>query len=538
MTDYASLLRDRTALTCRCIDRIFIQGFVPKLQSVGQVCIYLHDVKGFPIPSSAAFGRIGNAYVRDIHRFAEEKGIPVVYFAKGQNKEELARRLLKAAPDDGKARILLLGIAQEKASVWRSWKAKGHEKAAHPHMEWGRQTAPVNHFYWYLWDPDWGLCFIKTNAYAPYPVWCWLNGHEWAKRRLARRGIGYRELDNGFWSCDKPHVLQRICDSLGPGAVKSFFWRWSAVLPSPFSQEDRRRGYVYEFAFRQLEISDTRVFDRPAAARGFFEAMIRDHLDIGRPDRVSITFDRRINRCTPGRFQTRVITRGVDPQISATYKSSKIKVYLKEGRALRAEVSVNDTYDFGIGRLVNRANWKALRSIGQSADSRLCDALASDAAPAPDVVTFQQVTRPSTTPDGLHAPGLRFGDPRVMATLAATCRFAHVFTGFSNHDLREAVASLLGCDYTARQATYDLRRLSRKKVIARIPGTFRYQLTPFGREIAVFFTKTYGRVLTPGLALLDPDLPAEVAKRSRLALTWRDFDRALDDYLAAQMIAA
>ncbi|MGH2703992.1 MAG: hypothetical protein ACRDJ4_02520, partial [Actinomycetota bacterium] len=124
-------------------------------------------MKGFPIPSSAAFGKIGDAYVSSIHHFAETEGVPVVHFAKGENKEEVARRLLKAAPDHGKAKILLLGIAQEKASVWRSWKAKGHEKAAHPHMEWGRQMAPINHFYWYLWDPDWGLCFIKTNAYAP-----------------------------------------------------------------------------------------------------------------------------------------------------------------------------------------------------------------------------------------------------------------------------------------------------------------------------------------------------------------------------------
>jgi hypothetical protein len=538
VTDYASLLRDRTALTCRCIDRIFVQGYVPKLQSVGQVCIFLHDQKGFPVPSSAAFGRIGDAYVRAIHRFAEEQGFPVVHFAKGQSKEDLARTFLAAAPDDGTAKVLLLGIAQEKAFVWRSWKAKGHERSAHPHMEWGRQMARVNHFYWYLRDPEWGLCFVKTNAYAPYPAWCWLNGHEWAKRQLDKRGIGYRELDNGLWSCDDPDALQRICDSLGPEAVRAFFQRWTSMLPSPFTPEDRRRGYGYDLAFRQLEISETRVFDRPQTARAFFDAMIRDHLDIGRPDRVSITFDRRVSRATPGRFQTKVVTKGVDPQISAVYKSSKIKVYLMQGRALRAEVTVNDTYDFGVGRLVNEANWAALRTVGESANARLCDALASDAAPAPDVVAFQRVTRPSTTPDGLHAPGLRFGDPRVMAALAATCRFAHVFNGFANRDLREAVASLLECDYPARQATYDLRRLCRKGVIARIPGTFRYQLTPFGRQIAVFFTKAYSRVLTPGLALLDPALPSEVANRSLLAVSWRAFDRALDDYLERQMTAA
>ena len=141
--------------------------------------------------------------------------------------------------------------------MWRSWVAKGQEKARHPHMEWGRQMAFVNHFYFYLWDPDWGGAFWKTNAYAPWPIWIWLNGHEWAKRQLERAGIGYEALDNGFRSCEDPKALQRICDRLGPGAVKNFFWRWAHRLPSPFTRSDLRAGYTYELAFGQFEISDT-----------------------------------------------------------------------------------------------------------------------------------------------------------------------------------------------------------------------------------------------------------------------------------------
>jgi hypothetical protein len=166
---------------------------VPKLRSVGQVCNFLVS-RGYRIPSSAAFGHIGEAYVAELHRWAEAEGIPIVRFAKGESKEATARPYLEAAAqaDPETARVVLLGIAQEKASAWRSWKAKGQEHARRPHMEWGRQMAYVNHFYLYLWDPDWGPAFRKTNAYAPYPVWLWLNGHEWAKRQLQRAGIGYR----------------------------------------------------------------------------------------------------------------------------------------------------------------------------------------------------------------------------------------------------------------------------------------------------------------------------------------------------------
>jgi hypothetical protein len=135
MTDYATLLRDHVTLTCRSVDRIFLQGYVPKLQSVGLVCRFLRWQRGFFIPSSAAFGKIGDAYVASVHRFAKANDIPVVHFAKGENKEAFARPLIDAAAKEGgDGKVVLVGIAQEKASVWRSWPAKGHEKAKHPHM--------------------------------------------------------------------------------------------------------------------------------------------------------------------------------------------------------------------------------------------------------------------------------------------------------------------------------------------------------------------------------------------------------------------
>jgi hypothetical protein len=285
-------------------------------------------------------------------------------------------------------------------------------------MEWGRQMAFVNHFYFYLWDSEWGGTFWKTNAYAPFPIWLWLNGHEWAKRQLAHAGIAYEGLDNGFRSCDDAAVLQKICDRLGPAAVKSFFWRWVFRLPSPFTAAEFRAGYVYAWAFRQFEVSETCVFDRPQAGRMWFEGVIRDHLDIGRPDQIAVIFGRAVSRRTPGVFRTRVLTRGVDPALHCYYKSSRLKQYFKEGWALRTELVICNTNDFGIGRRVCAQNWYALRAVGDAANRRLCEAEAADAQPAPDVATFSRVTRPSRTDDGLYAAALRFGDPRVMAVLS------------------------------------------------------------------------------------------------------------------------
>lgn len=340
-----------------------------------------------------------------------------------------------------------------------------------------------------------------------------------------------------FAAAPTPPALQRICDRLGPGDVVRFFWRWFHRLPSVFTQADLQAGYGYDLAVRQFEVSDTRVFDRPPAGRAFFEGVIRDHLDLGRPDQVVLIFDRRLMPRTPGTFRTRIITKGVDPQLSCIYKSTRLKQYFKEHRALRTETVIGNTRDFGIGRRVCPQNWSALRAVGESANQRLCDAEAQDARPAPDVVTLAEVTRPSQTPDGLHAPALCFGDPRVMALLAIVVGFSHLLAGFRNRQLAELMRTLLDAPYSSRQATYDLRRLRRKGLISRLPHSQRYQLTPLGRRVAVLFTKAYGRVLA-GLALLDPAMPVDIAQRSPLALAWRRLDRALDDFIATQLLAA
>ncbi len=265
--------------------------------------------------------------------------------------------------------------------------------------------------------------------------------------------------------------------------------------------------------------------------------MIRDHLDIGRPNEIALIFNRSVSRRTPGMFRTRVLTRGVDPILSCYYKSSRIKQYFKESRALRTETVICDTRDFGIGRRVCAKNWYALRAVGESANRRLCDAEAADAQPAPDVATFHQVTRPSATEDGLQAPGLRFGDPRVMALLASLVGFCHLVAGFTNGQLVERVAALMNAPYSSRQATYDLRRLRRKGLIIKLPRSQRYQLTSMGRRVAVLFTKTYGRLLAPGLAVLDLRLP-HVARRSALATQWRRFERALETFIEEGLVAA
>ena len=207
-------------------------------------------------------------------------------------------------------------------------------------------------------------------------------------------------------------------------------------------------------------------------------------------------------------------------------------------RASYTETVICKADDFAFGRRVCAQNWNALRAIGESANRCLCDAEAADAQTAPDVATFCRVTRQGTTDDGLYAPGLRFGEQRGMAVLAALVGFCYLIAGFANRQLVERVRALLPAPYGCRQATYDLRRLKRKGLIEKIPHAHRYRLTSLGRRVAVLFTKTYGRVLAPGLSALDPSLPTDVIERNQLSIAWRRFDQALDVFIQQQLIAA
>lgn len=167
-------------------------------------------------------------------------------------------------------------------------------------------------------------------SYFSYPAKIWPNGHERAKRQATQAGIGFTELSNGFATCEDPVAVQEICDRLGPGTIAVFVERWLARLPLPFTTKDRDAGYWWETSMRQIEISRTIVFDAPRHARGFFEALVADNLDLGRPHNVEIIFNRRIRRDTPGTFRTAIDRRDNGGVIvNVFYKHSRIKQYLE-----------------------------------------------------------------------------------------------------------------------------------------------------------------------------------------------------------------
>jgi hypothetical protein len=483
----------------------------------------MRDHLGFRIPSPAIMDKIGTRFRADVKTFATGHDIPVVRFSKGDRKIDVMRPYVAALENDCRSGVAAIGVAQEYQNVFAA-----NAKQSPNGMPWFTFTKAdrrVTCYYFYLFDEQFGPSFIKVCTYFPYPVKVWLNGHEWAKRQCARAGIGYTALSNGFAGCDDPAGLQAICDRLGPADIQAFFDRWTDVLPLPLTEHDQTDGYWWELSMRQIETSRTAVFTAPRHARAFFETLVADNLDVGRPEQVEIIFGRRIPRKrgkpSSNRFHTRVVTSDTGVTVNACYKNSRIKQYLKDGRALRIETVINAPTDLGIKRRLEHLD--ELQAAARDINTRLIDnqrvgqgcVLASPA--------FERAAQSTLTEDGRRSPALRFGDPRVMALLGALAATINAVY-FTHRSLRARVSSLLGVMCTANQISYDLSRLRLGGLIERIDGTNTYRTTPEGQRIAIFYTKVYHRLLRPLTAADKP--PAEPELRHALTV----IDHHVADY--------
>src|SRR5664279_6562820 len=327
----SDVLDDHVTLEVECIDRMFLNVYQPRLQHVNGVVWFFRGHRGAAFASSALMDPISKGFVAAIHRFCRDLQVPLVDFARGQRKDDLAHDYLAGFEAGGGAEgVLFVGRAQEKNRVFRTEKRRNPVTGAtYPWIV--SSTGVINQFYFYCVDSDFGPFFLKFSSYFPYNAKLCINGHHWAQREAAMAGIRFTSMDNAFAAVDDPAALQEICDRLGAVQIQALLNKWLAILPNPFTDTDREAGYRYQLSILQAEFSLTQMLDNPVSGRMFFEQVIRDNLDIGRPDQVSLVFDRRLMRtgprATPGRFRTRVITEGVTPSLHVDYKHTTIKQY-------------------------------------------------------------------------------------------------------------------------------------------------------------------------------------------------------------------
>ncbi len=510
----ADMVAGHVTLDISCIDRLYLNGYVPKLQTPGGVIYFFHDHRGKPIVSPALFEPIGEKFRKDMNGWAQANGVPVIRFRAGDRKADVMAPHLDAAAASGRSQVAAIGCAQEFQLVWTARK-RDTDPGKPPQFSFTKEQRRVSVFYVYIWDTAMGSGFIKICTYFPYPLKAWVNGHEWAKRQALAAGIGFTELSNGFASCEDPAALQEVCDRLGPGHVQVWFERWMARLPLPLTTADRDGGFWWELSMRQVETSRTLVFDQDVHARAFFEALLCENMDLGRPENVELLFRRgqRLGRASAdppgGGFKTKIDQHCDLVTMNVFYKSSRLKQYLKDGIALRIETVINSPKDLRCNRQLH--NLPELQDKARAINDRLLETETAGQDTALVSPVIERITRPTVTGDGRKAPALRFGDLRVQALAGATAAMLLTVPGITNKTLRGLMTGLLNRPYSMNQASYDLSRLARNGLIARVPDRNRYTLTPDGLLFACFYTRVYDHVLRPLMAPDRPNAPPELA---------------------------
>jgi hypothetical protein len=510
----ADMVAGHVTLDISCPDRVYLNGYVAKLQTAGGVIYFFHDHRGKPIVSPALFEPIGEKFRKDIKDWAQANGVPVIRFKAGERKADVMAPYLDAAAGSGRSQVAAIGCAQEFQLVWTARK-RDTDPGLCPQFSFIKEQRRVSVFYVYIWDTAMGSGFIKICSYFPYPVKAWVNGHEWAKRQAAAAGIGFTALSNGFASCADPAGLQAICDRFGPGTVQVWFERWMARLPLPLTGADRDAGYWWELSMRQVETSRTLVFDEDCHARAFFEALLCENMDLGRPENVELLFrrgQRAGGHSSPppgGGFKTKIDRYCDLVTLNVFYKSSRLKQYLKDGVALRIETVVNSPKDLRCNRQLQ--NLPELQGKARAINARLLHTETVGQGTALVSPVIERITRPTLTGEGRKAPALRFGDLRVQALAGAIAAMLFTVTGITNKTLRGLMTGLLHRPYSMNQASYDLSRLARNGLITRVPGRNRYTLTRDGLLFAHIYTKIYDHVLRPLMAPDRPNAPPELA---------------------------
>src|SRR5580692_5842873 len=229
----ADVLAEHVSFEVECIDRMYLNVYVPQLQYATGLVSYIHRQLGKPVASTAALAPVSEAFTRSVRSFAASCGIPWVDFARGQRKDDVAQEYL--AGFTGTEGVLFIGRAQEKVPLFRTRKRRRADGSSYPWI--AAETGVVNQFYCYCVDEDFGPFFLKFCSYFPFNAKLCINGHERAKRQAAKAGIGFTPLDNAFAAVDDPARLQRICNRLDAEKICDLAHKWQTYLPYPYADQ-------------------------------------------------------------------------------------------------------------------------------------------------------------------------------------------------------------------------------------------------------------------------------------------------------------
>jgi hypothetical protein len=481
--DFASCYRDLLTGSYDCVDRIVLNAFY----SVG------HSPSGFRYWWRQLFGsdeslddnhlmRMAGRFSRRLQAYTKANHIPMIYCDAGTRKHEVGEAHLAENPNvEG---LFLVLVARAQASLWEV-----HRGGSNGFLQLKRKARPpfVNHYYFHINDPDWGHITIRMCGHPPFAAQIILNGHEYVSCRLKRSGRTFRKEGNCFTNTQDGSDLALVADALRqPDAIGCLSqvcerWIYSACLCFALTTEERERsGFRYQFSVYQVEYSRNLLFRSPKQMDQVMESMLDRSRSRLRIDRIKTIMGMKQR---PHRQRKRMEIVVEKPTYDLTYFNLHfgkitLKVYTKGEHVLRFEAIVHNTKDLNCGRVLAKFPDIVVKLAGIL--TRFMDTLNAIDRPFISEPDWDGLSTPSRVGKA-RVGGVDVQKPRMRSVLEAILALAPRPQGMTASDVAAKVRTITGqtpSEYGPTRASYDLRKLRGKQLIAKIAKSRRYEARP------------------------------------------------------------
>lgn len=517
-----------------CFDRILLNAVIPLLlEPTAAQGFFSHYRHIYPITRKVLHD-ISERYHQWVRTQAERWKVPILEYPEGRREDIVAPYFTHAQPD----RMVAIIKSREPANILVSI---GGRDSRGCHLD--RKLRWVVQYNFYLNDRELGPLFIRMCPYFPFPARVCVNQHHWIAGQLKRLGIPFQKSDNAFSRCADPEMLQHIADSFSPGHLRARAGKWLAELTPFFTPEECNvHGCHHRLFVSQIEYCHNQIFRRRAVLDALQERLLDANRSIGQPNKLTLLFGRRINKCYRGRLQTTIEDLHLgSPVIRSHYKSSSVKQYVRDHKTLRTEPSSNNVRDLGGKKAVEHL--PELRKRFQQVVDNYLNVQQDILETFLNRGEMERLSQPTVLDNGKRIPGLKTNHPRQLALMHALVRFSHVAGGgiFTAVELLPHVVETLGYSveqYKIGSLRYDLSKLRAKSLVEKLPHSRRYRLTPNGYRLCVVYLKLFEKFYAPlAAAILQPfaaDANLPIEKISTLDKLYMSVMKALD-HLADQV---
>jgi hypothetical protein len=487
--------------------------------------------KIYPV-SRKVLREVAHQYHHWVEQSAQKWEVEIVEDPKGRRDEFVKPYFHKAQPDQ----VVVIIRAREPAGIMTA--VGGGQK-------WHLETKYrwVKQYNFYLQDGEWGPMFVRVCPYFPFSARICLNQHYWLAHKMKQAGIRFTQSGNAFRRCTDPAALQEIADSLTAKDLLHCGHKWlKRLIPFFRASERREHGCWHQLFFAQVEFCENLIFRRRAALDELGDRLLDANRNLGRPDKLTVIFGRRINKQYRGKLQTEIEDLHLgNPVMRSYYKNGFAKHYVRDHDVLRFETASNDVKgDYGINKAV--ANLVPLREKLQGITERYQNVQQDILETFLDRGELRKLGEPTLRPNGKRIPGLKLDHARQLAVMSSLVRFSHVAAGdtFTTAELQAAAAEALGIPVEKLPLgglRYELWKLRAKALVEKLPHSRRYRLLPNGYRICLLFLKLFDKIYAPLTAgLLHPypgDRNMTDHRRHQLDKLYQSVAAALDQLVAA-----